>query len=249
MTRTIACLVAASTFLVHAAAAAQSASVSLAASSTSPAPGDTITVTVEAQFNTAGAAAGLFGSAGLYGFGGEVAASGSASLGSVAAAPLLDPALGFAPVVELPVAADRYVLAAAGRGFAGGLPGPSQMLATFDVTIDPAAGDGDVLVLAFEGAVVLVLGDALVTYATDPGPNQQSLASTELVISVAAGRLCADQNADGLVTPADFNAWIFNFNTGDARADANQDGIVSPADLNAWILAFNLGASGPACSP
>ena len=27
-------------------------------------------------------------------------------------------------------------------------------------------------------------------------------------------RLCADQNGDGLVTPADFNAWIINFNAG-----------------------------------
>lgn len=30
----------------------------------------------------------------------------------------------------------------------------------------------------------------------------------------AAGRLCADQNGDGLVSPADFNAWILNFNAG-----------------------------------
>jgi hypothetical protein len=61
--------------------------------------------------------------------------------------------------------------------------------------------------------------------------------------------LCADQNGDGLVTPADFNAWILNFNNGDIRADTNQDGVVSPADFNAWILAFNGGANGPTCNP
>ncbi len=62
-------------------------------------------------------------------------------------------------------------------------------------------------------------------------------------------RLCADQNSDGLVTPADFNGWILNFNNGDLRADTNQDGLVTPADFNGWILAFNQGAAGPTCNP
>ena len=62
-------------------------------------------------------------------------------------------------------------------------------------------------------------------------------------------RLCADQNGDGFVTPADFNAWILNFNVMDLTADTNGDGQVTPADFNAWILAFNQGANGPLCSP
>ena len=60
-------------------------------------------------------------------------------------------------------------------------------------------------------------------------------------------RLCADQNGDGLVTAADFNGWILNFNAGDPVADTNQDGQVTAADFNGWILAYNAGASGPVC--
>ena len=60
-------------------------------------------------------------------------------------------------------------------------------------------------------------------------------------------RLCADQNNDGLVNPADFSAWIANFNAGDLRADTNQDGHITPADFSAWIAAFNAGMNGPVC--
>ncbi len=65
----------------------------------------------------------------------------------------------------------------------------------------------------------------------------------------STGRLCADQNLDGVVSPADFNAWILNFNQGSLIADTNQDGLTTPADFNAWILAFNAGANGPICNP
>ncbi|MEL6796918.1 MAG: GC-type dockerin domain-anchored protein [Planctomycetota bacterium] len=60
-------------------------------------------------------------------------------------------------------------------------------------------------------------------------------------------RLCANQNGDGQVTPGDFNAWIVNFNGGDARADVNLDGALTPGDFNAWVLAFNQGVNGPRC--
>ncbi|MEO1584826.1 MAG: hypothetical protein AAFR96_09680 [Planctomycetota bacterium] len=60
-------------------------------------------------------------------------------------------------------------------------------------------------------------------------------------------RLCADANNDGLVTPADFTAWILAFNTSNYRADQNNDGLVTPADFTSWILNFNLGVNGPLC--
>ena len=63
-----------------------------------------------------------------------------------------------------------------------------------------------------------------------------------------AGGPCADQNGDGMVTPADFTAWIANFNAGSLNADVNRDGNVSPADFTAWIAAYNAGiASGTSC--
>jgi len=62
-------------------------------------------------------------------------------------------------------------------------------------------------------------------------------------------RLCADVNNDGVVTPADFSAWIAAFNTMNYRADQNSGGLgaVTAADFTAWIANFNLGAGGPTC--
>ncbi|HED53654.1 MAG TPA: hypothetical protein ENJ00_05570 [Phycisphaerales bacterium] len=62
-------------------------------------------------------------------------------------------------------------------------------------------------------------------------------------------RLCADQNNNGTVEPADFSAWIANFNANDLLADVNQNGSVEPSDFSAWIAAFNQGAGGPTCTP
>ncbi len=61
---------------------------------------------------------------------------------------------------------------------------------------------------------------------------------------VRATRDCpADVNGDGLVTPADFNAWIIAFNTNAPECDQNGDGMCTPADFNAWILNFNAGCA------
>lgn len=51
----------------------------------------------------------------------------------------------------------------------------------------------------------------------------------------------ADTNNDGLLTPADYNAWILAFNNRAPECDQNEDGLCSPADFNAWILNYNNG--------
>ena len=51
----------------------------------------------------------------------------------------------------------------------------------------------------------------------------------------------ADTNNDGMVTPADFNAWIAAFNHQGPECDQNGDGLCTPADFNAWIVNFNNG--------
>ncbi len=51
----------------------------------------------------------------------------------------------------------------------------------------------------------------------------------------------ADTNADGSLTPADFNAWILAFNSQAPACDQNDDGQCTPADFNAWILNYNAG--------
>ena len=51
----------------------------------------------------------------------------------------------------------------------------------------------------------------------------------------------ADTNNDGLLTPADFNAWILAFNAQAPACDQNGDAACTPGDFNAWILNFNAG--------
>ncbi|MEM9661970.1 MAG: GC-type dockerin domain-anchored protein [Planctomycetota bacterium] len=54
-----------------------------------------------------------------------------------------------------------------------------------------------------------------------------------------------DVNLDGMVTPADFNAWVIAFNNQSLKCDQNGDGECTPADFNAWI--FNFNNSGSVC--
>ena len=226
-----------------ASANAQSASVRVESSAPSAAPGATVTISVIADFDTGGAAGGVFGSAGLYGFGGDSALSGSAASGASSANQDVNDMLTFGETSSV-TAGD--VRAAGGRGFDGGLGGSSATLLTYDLTL---AGDasGDVTV-DYDGAVVLVQGDALVTYSTNPGANQQSLSVTPVTISVAAGQPCGDQNGDGQFNGADFNAWLANFAGGNSLADVNGDGVLNGADFNAWLSAFAAGNAGPLCS-
>ncbi|MEO1716876.1 MAG: PPC domain-containing protein [Planctomycetota bacterium] len=51
----------------------------------------------------------------------------------------------------------------------------------------------------------------------------------------------ADANLDGMLTPADFNAWVVAFNAQGPACDQNRDGFCNGADFNAWILNFNAG--------
>ncbi|MEL7484551.1 MAG: GC-type dockerin domain-anchored protein, partial [Planctomycetota bacterium] len=66
-------------------------------------------------------------------------------------------------------------------------------------------------------------------------------ASQVLGIAFVPGACAADTNGDGVVTPADFNAWVIAFNSNAPACDQNADGLCTPADFNAWVLNFNAG--------
>ncbi len=51
----------------------------------------------------------------------------------------------------------------------------------------------------------------------------------------------ADTNGDGVLSPADFSAWIAAFNAMGAACDQNGDGLCTPADFTAWIANYNAG--------
>ena len=51
----------------------------------------------------------------------------------------------------------------------------------------------------------------------------------------------ADTNGDGMLSPADFSAWVAAFNTMSPQCDQNNDGNCTPADFSAWVANYNAG--------
>ena len=51
----------------------------------------------------------------------------------------------------------------------------------------------------------------------------------------------ADANGDGVLSPADFSAWVAAFNAMAPECDQNADGVCSPADFSAWVANYNAG--------
>lgn len=229
---------------------AQSASASLAAGTTTLSPGSSVSVSLVIDFSVGPAGPGLFGPAGLSGFGGSIKASGPGAAATQSSSVATAPALTLGATSVVVDDGGTLIAAAAGRTLAdGGLGSTPQTVLTFDVTVDAGATPGDTVTLAYDGAVVLSLDDSLVTFSTDPGVNQQTLSVSPLVLTVGGDRLCADVNENGIAEPGDFTAWVAAFNTGDLRADANQNGTNEPGDFTAWVAAYNQGAAGPTCTP
>ena len=50
-----------------------------------------------------------------------------------------------------------------------------------------------------------------------------------------------DVDANGLLEPADFNAWLDGFMAGDRDADMDDDGKIMPNDFTLWLIEFNKG--------
>ena len=53
----------------------------------------------------------------------------------------------------------------------------------------------------------------------------------------------ADTNGDGILSPADFSAWVAAFNAMSPACDQNADGVCSPADFSAWVANYNAGCN------
>lgn len=243
-------------------ALAQSATVSLSSSAgTTVSPGDTVTITVSADYDTAGAPGGTFGAAGFYGFGGDVAASG-ASAGDVSAASASTNAgLAFGPVASTSASPD-LARAAAGRGLAGGLGDNPASMFSFDLTIDPGAAEGSVT-LEYTGAVVLVLGDDLTTFSSNPGLNQSPLTSNSLTLTIMSSSMAcslADITADGVcdvasggegaVTLSDFSCFLSEWANSSPIADFTTTGTCNPgmggdgvdlSDFSCYLAEWSLG--------
>ena len=68
-----------------------------------------------------------------------------------------------------------------------------------------------------------------------------SPAADGIVVALEASDCIADTNGDGILSPADFTAWIAAFNAMSAACDQNGDNLCTPADFTAWIANFNAG--------
>ena len=95
----------------------------------------------------------------------------------------------------------------------------------------------------------LSLGEWTVTIADAQANNLATWNSFELrihgTLATSDDYCTADQNLDGILSPADFTMWLNNYNTGMDLADVNRDGTISPADFTAWLAAYNAGCIGP----
>jgi len=61
------------------------------------------------------------------------------------------------------------------------------------------------------------------------------------VFALEASPCPADTNGDGMLSPADFTAWIAAFNAQSPACDQNGNGLCTPADFTAWIANYNAG--------
>lgn len=51
----------------------------------------------------------------------------------------------------------------------------------------------------------------------------------------------ADMNDDNVLSPADFTAWVMEYQAGDFSADQNRDRYLTPTDFTAWIQNYSNG--------
>ncbi len=116
--------------------------------------------------------------------------------------------------------------------------------------IDPGSGGGDAFDIAW--AIDPATGDQAnlggfdfirITTAVDSINGSLGEVSTEIdavaIVRSVSTTCIADVNGDGVLTPADFTAWLAAYQNMDPAADQNGDGMITPADFTAWLNNFN----------
>ena len=144
-------------------------------------------------------------------------------------------------VASVPVEA-AGMIEVTGTGAAGSaVDGTSIDLAT--LAQDPIVVSGNVDVET--GIVTVTIALPLESSVTDPDTGTVvTLAGTATVLAtgpVPEPTCAADTNGDGMVTPADFSAWVAAFNAMTPACDQNDDGACTPADFSAWVSNYNAG--------
>lgn len=219
-----------------AAAGAQSFEITLSSDRAAVLPGQSFTVTATLT------ASGL-GSGAVAAFGAQVAAT-SGSLGSVSfdAASDINADLQFGASGS----SDGSGVSAVGGqlsnvfGVNPGVNG-SNPIALFSFEATAAMGSLDDIVLDI--VAQLNAAGLVLAYADASLPAQVAANLDEVMVNgVTVDVVCpGDQNNDGSLSGADFNAFLSNFTAGSNLADINGDGSLSGADFNGWLGAFSAG--------
>ena len=95
--------------------------------------------------------------------------------------------------------------------------------------------DGDGLGVMFTDDLVVYVEPSGALRTPEFGP------AGHVAVSSNGTDCLADTNGDGMLTPADFTAWIAAFNANAPACDQNGDGLCSPGDFTAWIANYNAG--------
>ena len=99
-----------------------------------------------------------------------------------------------------------------------------------------AAGNTDNKVLIISLAASMGIGSFGIAYT-----HNGNLYIAEAGATINSNPCVADVNYDGMLSPADFNAWINAFNNTLPECDQNGDGSCTTTDFTAWIANFNAG--------
>ena len=125
---------------------------------------------------------------------------------------------------------------------------PTNTALTAGSTLVARYTDGKTLIAVAPNPRVVELGFHPVSSAVNDGYWNETtdggliMANALLFAAGLTGSDCvADVNADGMLSPADFTAWIAAFNAQSPGCDQNGDGSCTPADFTAWIANYNTG--------
>ncbi len=121
------------------------------------------------------------------------------------------------------------------QGSIGDMTTYANLLFVTDDTIETTGDTRGVLVfeVAANGAITQI-GPKYDTGTPRPEGDM-------IVWAPSAPACLADTNHDGMLSPADFTAWIAAFNAMAPECDQNSDDACTPADFTAWIANYNAG--------
>ena len=92
------------------------------------------------------------------------------------------------------------------------------------------------------GSYTLVVDGTFESQPSGPVSDYGSVGTyTVSMIETPTSQCLADTNNDGILSPADFSAWVTAFNTQSPECDQNDDQDCSPADFSAWVANYNAG--------